>query len=36
MAMAQTFNLNPEMFDFDNILGDMGIILDEAVMNFEE
>lgn len=34
--MAQTFNLNPEMFDFDNILGDMGIILDEAVMNFEE
>lgn len=35
-AMAETFCLPPEMFDFENILGDMGIILDEAVMNFEE
>ena len=27
---------SPDMFDFDNLLGDVGVILDNAVMNFKE
>ena len=35
-AMAEAMCLEPEMFDFENLLGDIGIILDDAVMNFKE
>lgn len=36
MNMSEAMGLEPEMFDFENLLGDIGIILDDAVMNFKE
>jgi len=36
MALSEAIGFSPDMFDFDNLLGDVGVILDNAVMNFKE
>ena len=36
MALSAAIGFSPDMFDFDNLLGDVGVILDSAVMNFKE
>ena len=32
---AEDFGFEKEMYDFDNLLGDMCLVFDNAVMNFE-
>ena len=34
--MVEKYELDPEWFGFDDLLGDMGIIFDNAVMSFRE
>ena len=34
MALSEAIGFSPDMFD--NLLGDVGVILDNAVMNFKE
>ena len=36
MALSEAIGFSPDMFDFDNLLGDVGVILDNAVMTFKE
>ena len=36
MVMVEKYELDPEWFGFDDLLGDMGIIFDNAVMSFRE
>ena len=36
MTLSEAIGFSPDMFDFDNLLGDIGVILDNAVMNFKE
>ena len=34
--MAEKFDLDPAWFGFDDLLGDMGVIFDNAVMSFRD